>query len=123
MKRPNQFTLALGLLVGLAGCATEVPVRTHFISEPPGTRIEVNGNYIGTTPVDFTLPQTPNHHKLKGDVTIIAMPSSPDQKQQQKILRHRQEAPAQVLFDMTLDESGNHARTDKPPVAATSDTN
>ena len=106
-----------------AGCA-DVPVKTHVISEPPGARIEVNGSYIGPAPVDVTLPQTANRHRLKGRTIILAMPVAPGQMVQEKILYNHQAIPAQMLFDMSLDqragskESSGPTDTNPPPSEA-----
>lgn len=52
-------------LILISGCATTSSTENyhnatryytlHIISEPSGVKIEVNGNYIGETPVDYTV--------------------------------------------------------------------
>ena len=41
------------LLAILAGCAESTQIRSH----PEGARISVNGRFVGTTPVSFTVPR------------------------------------------------------------------
>src|ERR1041384_3913306 len=115
-------------LLPCAGCA-DVPMETHVISDPPGARIEVNGSYVGPAPVDVTLPQTANRHRLKGRTIILAMPVEPDQKLQQKVLQNHQQIPSQVLFDMRLGQQAGSkelrtpAATNEPPAEAKPATN
>jgi len=93
--------LSSALVTGLiAGCADQ-PVRTHIVSEPAGARIEVNGAYMGTAPLDVTLPQKSEHHRLRDMARIVAVPAEPGQYQQEKTFFDHQPAPVEVLFDMT----------------------
>jgi hypothetical protein len=111
-----------------AGCA-DVPMETHVISDPPGARIEVNGSYVGPAPVDVTLPQTANRHRLKGRTIILAMQVAPGQKLQEKVLQNHQQIPSQVLFDMRLGQQAGSkelstpAATNEPPAEAKPATN
>ena len=114
MRRLSQFSLCL-VLAAAAGCTSVPPVMTHITSDPPGARIEVNNGYVGTTPVDVALPQTPNHHRLKSTMVIAALPVAPGQKLQQKIFEHRQLSPAQIWFDMTLDPQAASVGLSTPP--------
>jgi hypothetical protein len=43
----------LALLAALAGCAESTLIR----SQPEGARISVNGRFVGTAPVRFTVPR------------------------------------------------------------------
>ena len=112
---------ALLLIVGLTGCETP-PLRTRIISEPPGARIEVNGNYVGPAPVEVTLPQSGDRHRLKGRAIILALPTAPGQRLQETVLTHKQVVPEQVLFDMSFDRQAvmmEALQTNAPPPAAT----
>jgi PEGA domain len=54
MRFPAVSILCLGVLVFAAGCAA--PRKTIAIdSDPRGVRVEVNNEYLGTTPLDYTL--------------------------------------------------------------------
>jgi len=86
-------------LIVCVGCAT--PTVTHIESDPPGARIEVNENVVGDTPLDVTLPQKGEHHRLLGKVVVKAYPVKEGEYKQEKVLFYRQEAPARVLFIMT----------------------
>jgi len=103
MRRLSQFSLSFVAVAAVAGCSS-VPVVTQITSDPAGARIEVNNGYVGTTPVDVTLPQTPYHHRLKNMTIVVAQPIVPGQKPQQKVLLHRQEAPGQMWFNMNIDQ-------------------
>ena len=94
-----QFMVLL-VVAGLCGCET-VPVQTRITSEPPGARIEVNGNVVGEAPVTVTLRQTQNHHKVKGLTTIQAYPVQEGQFVQTKTLQ-KVLVPEHVHFDMRL---------------------
>jgi hypothetical protein len=85
-----------------AGCAAE-KVVTHIDSQPPGARIEVNENVVGTTPCDVTLPQRGEHNRLREHVVVKAYPTDGVQGQykQEKFLFSHQEAPTKILFIMT----------------------
>ena len=84
------------------GCAAE-RTATHIDSQPPGARIEVNGNAVGVTPCDVVLEQRGEHHRLRQRNIIVAYPPEGAQGQyrQQKFLVSHQEAPARILFIMT----------------------
>jgi hypothetical protein len=47
--------------------------QVEVLSEPPGARIEVNGNYIGDTPITTTLQCSPDGRFLE-HTTIRALP-------------------------------------------------
>jgi hypothetical protein len=88
------------------GCATQRMV-THIRSEPAGARIEVNESYVGEAPVDVTLPQSGQHHRLKAHVMIRALAAEAGQYEQEKHYYYNQWAPENVLFDMSR----------KPPIS------
>jgi hypothetical protein len=98
MKQIEEFGILIAVVL-LTGCAT-TPIRTEVISEPPGAKIAVDGQYLGTAPVTLTLPQSANNHRLRKSVTIVAMPLVPGQRLQQKVLWQNMEAPHDVVFEM-----------------------
>ncbi len=115
MKPLSLLVAAAALVLLGSGCAPTRYVVTRIETQPPGARIEVNGRYLGAAPVDVTLPQTPNRHKLKAEVVIVALPSEPGQNTQTKVLRRHVEAPDRVFFDMTLSAVGDRATSAAPP--------
>jgi hypothetical protein len=104
MQQRIALVFTLAAIVGGVGCATE-PMITHIKSEPSAAKIEVNEDYVGTTPVDVTLPQTGKHHRLKQHVTVRAIPVDPGQYAQEKQFFYNQWAPENVVFDMTRQSS------------------
>lgn len=84
------------------GCTAERLV-THIDSQPPGARVEVNENVVGTTPCDVTLFQRGEHHLLRQRVIVKAYPPDGSQGQypQEKFLVSHQQAPEHLLFIMT----------------------
>jgi hypothetical protein len=88
-----------------SGCAT-VPKanpagKTLIESDPPGARIEINSQYVGTAPLRVDIP------RLDSDldsipVTIIASPVIPGQQVQTKYIGLNEPTPTHVFFDMNL---------------------
>ncbi len=125
MKKRMQYFKAIGLtglaslfavaLVGLfAGCqTTQQPnyVVTEIISEPPGAKIEVNGNYIGNAPVKTKI-RTHRDGVVLHRTVIRAIPTESGHFVQKKVFHaprfpfdNRDQAPHRVFFDMTLKPS------------------
>src|ERR1019366_7763166 len=77
-----------------ASCAAE-KVVTHIDSQPPGARIEVNENVVGTTPCDVTLPQRGEYSRLRERAIVKAFPpvGAEGQYKQEKFLISHQAAP------------------------------
>ena len=113
MNYPILRSSLIGALC-LAGCATspekEHQVVTEFISDPPGARIEVNGNYLGDAPLTTKIRHHPSDKVVMGMVTIRALPRAEGQYVQLKVFRgpqfpfdpHRDVVPERVFFDMKL---------------------
>lgn len=109
---------ALALAAALSGCATrpelEHQVVTEILSDPPGARIEVNGDYIGDAPVTTKLRHHPSDKVVMGKVVIRALPRNGDEHLQEKTFQgpqypfdpHRDIVPKRVFFDMRLKPSG-----------------
>jgi len=95
----------LSLVIVTIGCST-TPVITKIESDPPGVKIEINEEFVGTTPIQFTLPQSPNGHKLKEMVVIRALPTEPGQYLQEKRFWRRNVVPVRVQFDMRHQSAG-----------------
>lgn len=101
--------------LGLVGCATgpsksNPAIVTEILSDPPGARIEVNGNYIGETPARVTLDQAIGDHVVVGRQTITATPKEAGQYAQMKVFQgpeypfdpRKDVAPKTVFFNMKL---------------------
>ncbi|MFO1461930.1 MAG: PEGA domain-containing protein [Verrucomicrobiota bacterium] len=118
MKPAIATTVATILLFG---CATppekEHQVVTEIISEPPGARIEVNGNYIGEAPVTTRIRHHPSDRVVMGKVVIRALPRSEGQYVQEKVFQgpeypfdpHHDVVPERVFFDMKLKPASSGA--------------
>jgi hypothetical protein len=56
MKMQHRISfLATALLLFFAGCGSLPPFKIAIDSDPPGARIEVNGEYIGVAPTTYTV--------------------------------------------------------------------
>lgn len=107
------LAVALSLSLSFVGCVGQTirtsihgAVTSEFISNPPGARIEVDGNYIGNAPLTYTWPWSyRDGSRFNNEVTIKAYPSGPGQFQQRKFFEsHSRELPvipAKIYFEMT----------------------
>ncbi len=105
MIKRIRVLLALGICVALLGCST-LPTanpsgKTLIESDPPGARIEINNQYIGTTPLRVDIPRRDAEWDLI-PVTIIANPTIPGQQVQTKYIGPDEPTPTHVFFDMNL---------------------
>ena len=117
---------AWALVLLLAGCATdpakEHQVVTEIVSEPPGARIEVNGNYVGDAPVTVRLRHHPADRVVMGRVVIRATPRGNEGHVQEKVFQgpaypfdpHRDVVPERVLFVMDLKPADPKPGTSAP---------
>ena len=97
---------ALGVCMALSGCATTLPTanpsgRILIESDPPGARIEINNQYVGTTPLRVDIPRRDAQWDPIS-VTIIANPIVPGQQVQTKYIGPNEPTPTHVFFDMNL---------------------
>ncbi len=81
-------------------------VISTFISNPPGARIEIDGEYIGKTPITIEWPRSyQDGSRFNDEITIKAFPSGPGQFQQKKFFESHGGTlpiiPAKIYFDMT----------------------
>jgi hypothetical protein len=126
MQHIQKEVLMIPVLACLIGCQSLPPVSTKIVSEPPGARIEVNGNYVGVTPVEVTLPQSSSPGRLKEMILIRALPAIPGQQVQEKRLLKRQTPPTNVLFDMSLrspESASSLIKTESIPSVAPGESN
>ncbi len=87
-------------------------VISTFISNPPGARIEIDGEYIGKTPITIEWPRSyQNGDRFNDEITIKAFPSGPGQFQQKKFFESRGRTlpiiPKTIYFDMTSPDSSS----------------
>jgi hypothetical protein len=54
-RRAEQIVFAMAVLLLLVGCGSLPPFKIVLESDPPGARIEVNGEYIGVAPTTYTV--------------------------------------------------------------------
>jgi len=112
MKLFAKALLALFLSGCLAGCVAQTirssahgSVTSHFISNPPGARIEVDGNYIGNAPLTYKWPWSyRNGGRFNNEVEVKAYPSGPGQFPQRKFFESHggtlPAIPSKIYFDM-----------------------
>ncbi len=110
MVRQIHLLLFLGMCVVLSGCAT-LPTanpsgKTLIESDPPGARIEINSQYVGTTPIRVDIPRLDSGLDTIS-VTIVASPVIPGQQVQTKYIGFNEPTPTHVFFDMNLVRTKN----------------
>lgn len=95
------FTLLL-----ISGCATLPKAnpngQTLIESDPPGARIEINNQYVGTTPIRVDIPRINPDTWMNNSITIIANPVMPGQQVQTKYIGIDDPTPSHIFFDMNL---------------------
>ena len=94
--------LSCVLIYGCASVPTADPSgRTLIESEPPGARIEIGGQYVGTTPVRVNIPRV-SIHQTGNNVVVVANPIKPGQQVQRKVIAYDETTPTHMFFDMNL---------------------
>jgi hypothetical protein len=89
--KKNLLTAALAAswLLALTACNTTNSSggfkETEIITDPAGARIEINGDYIGNSPIKYTFNQSPVGTIL-GNYLIRATPIDPKQQPQTRRL-------------------------------------
>ncbi len=128
------FLIACGLLsltgcalwlLTLSGCAINsqdlqgISHETEIASDPPGARIEINNEYIGTTPMKLVIPRRYQSEFLgwinggtritaMEPLRIVAYPVAPGQYTQMKYIGN-EPTPWRLFFDMHLEPApGRH---------------
>lgn len=109
------FLPAVLLTVLVTSCAgpsreREYAVVTEIFSEPPGARIELNGNYLGETPLTTRIRHHPADKVVMGRVVLRAYPRGSDQPVQTKVFNgpqypfdpRRDVVPERVFFDLRV---------------------
>lgn len=102
--------VVLGACIALSGCATLPKAnpsgKTLIESDPPGARIEINSQYVGTTPLRADIPRFDSDLDTI-PVTIVASPVIPGQQVQTKYIGFNEPTPTHVFFDMNLVSTKN----------------
>jgi hypothetical protein len=110
MVKRVRVLFALGACMALLGCSTLPSAnpsgKTLIESDPPGARIEINSQYVGTTPLRVNIPRLDSNWSTIS-VTIIASPINPGQQVQTKYIASNESTPTHVFFDMNLVRSNN----------------
>ncbi len=98
----------LFLLVIASGCASvsELPEvnpygRTLIETQPPGGRIEINGQYVGPAPVRVDMPVYYNGRAVSA-IVINAYPFAAGQFVQTKVFEYGDFVPTHMFFDLNL---------------------
>jgi hypothetical protein len=95
----------------LLGCATTYqpppPVykTVQIISEPPGARIEINGNYIGDAPLFTTIRKDSRYQRFYSSTVIRAYPKGDGYVQTKNFAPGTLEGfylPDRIFFDTNL---------------------
>jgi hypothetical protein len=118
---------AMAMALALAGCGytrawaprqfmppmnfSEWFPTTVIVSEPPGARVEVNGAYVGTTPLSVVIPRPyetgwggmrggGRQVTWIGPVQVAVIPEDPTLRPQRTVLPADVPAPEHLAFDM-----------------------
>lgn len=97
--------LLIGLLI-LSGCST-IPTanpsgQTLIESDPPGARIDIGSQYVGTTPLRVNIPRVSVWGNDPNTVIVTANPILGGQQTQTKIIHSDESTPTHIFFDMNL---------------------
>ncbi|MFL5812589.1 MAG: PEGA domain-containing protein [Bdellovibrionia bacterium] len=91
------------LLVSCATATREQKIPITVVSDPPGARVEANGQFIGNTPLKTEI------HRYRNPETgawygfaINAFPTRPGQCSQQKVFPENTPMATHMYFDMSL---------------------
>ena len=100
-----------------AGCAFDRHKEVEVISDPPGARIEVNGDFVGNAPTVITMLGEPDG-EVEMDYIIRAYPSGPEYYPQAKVFVERASGdddtiPKRVFFDMRVRQPSDELPADQ----------
>lgn len=117
MRIPLYYSVVLGLcLPVLVGCRAVpcIDFPVEVTSDPPGVRVEINGDSVGTTPCTATICGL-RGRLFRSDSEVRAFAVAPDQRTQLKLYRRRWSIPKTVHLNMYLSpESPVTTTTDAP---------
>lgn len=90
----------------LSACATtpnDQTIPIAVVSDPPGARIEANGQFIGTTPLKTEIHRYKNINTGQwAGLAINAFPTRPGQCTQHKVFPENAPMATNMYFDMSL---------------------
>jgi hypothetical protein len=102
--------------VGMStGCVFDHHKEVEIISEPPGARIEVNGDFVGCAPTTIKMLGK-SDGEVAMDYAIRAYPPGPEYYPQAKLFvkrvsGDRDRIPKRIYFDMRLRQPVNQPTT------------
>ena len=85
----------------------------EIISDPPGARIEVNGDYIGDAPMKYLVQFSDDLSVWPKTTRILAYPAVDGQYLQHKLYTGGQDLPGRVLFVMSLESIDANIKIDQ----------
>lgn len=113
------FAVALAIFLGCSSVPKEErgpdgtrAYRVNVETDPPGAKIEVNGNLVGESPVTITVygDQDRTFHNFGSYQFIVkAFPISPGQNVQEKVFHtggwftSEDQIPSRIYFNLNLD--------------------
>lgn len=104
------ITALIAALTG--GCAFDYHKQVEVLSDPPGARIEINGDFVGVAPVVITMIGKSND-EVEQDYVIRAYPAAPEFYPQVKaFLKNTQGAdqiPTRIFFDMRVRQPADNS--------------
>lgn len=97
------FSACAWLLSACASTPRDQTIPIEVVSDPPGARVEANGQYIGSTPLKTEIhryknPETGSWYGL----AITAFPTQTGQCSQQKVFPENAPMATHMYFDMHL---------------------
>ncbi len=107
----NQTLLVLAIALAWTSCSSpgitgRSTKQVQILSEPPGARIEINGDYVGDAPLTVTIPTF--RGRFTETTKIRALPTKPGQYTQLKFFNGgytmipNDAVPSRIFFDMRL---------------------
>jgi hypothetical protein len=96
----------VSIIAGLApGCAFDPHKQVEVITDPPGARIELNGDFVGLAPTIITMLGEPDG-EVEQDYVVRAYPPGPEFYPQAKVFSKRvgddDRIPKRIFFDMRV---------------------
>ena len=91
------------LLLVAPGCVAHHKIIME--SEPPGVHVEMNGEYLGETPIVYILESRYAETIWPDEVRLVARKAQPGWKPEVKHFEARSRLPARVFFILERDSS------------------
>ena len=100
------------LLIG-PGCVAHHKIIME--SEPPGVHVEMNGEYLGETPIVYILESRYAETIWPKNVSLVARKAQPGWKPEVKEFEARSPLPGKILFMLERDASAPVPELPEPP--------